>query len=117
MCHKYISDISQTSIKYGTIHGNASGSYVNETKVLDSQLNYVVSCKVNNERSTEMEEMIFQPIESVPKDQFTALYGDCFISGKPHSSLLEPPSNAKQISLKAANSMPSSQFKFMTSPN
>lgn len=31
-----------TSIKYGTIHGNASASYVNESKILDSQLNYVI---------------------------------------------------------------------------
>jgi len=30
------------SIKYGTIQGNGSASYVNENKILDSQLNYVI---------------------------------------------------------------------------
>ena len=75
---------ASTSIKYGTIHGNASASFVNETKILDSQLNYIITVKVNNESPSESYEMEFQPIEGVPKDQFTAIYGNCFISGKGH---------------------------------
>jgi hypothetical protein len=73
---------ASTSIKYGTIHGNASASFVNETKVLDSQLNYVVTVKVNNESPADSSEMTFIPIDGVPKDQFTNIYGDCFISGR-----------------------------------
>lgn len=69
------------SIKYGTIHGNASAGFVNEAKVLDSQLNYVVTVKVNNESTQEPQEMDFQPIEGLPADKFTEVYGDSFISG------------------------------------
>ena len=70
------------SIKYGTIHGNGSAAYVNENKVLSSQMNYIVSVKVNNNAVTDPETMDFQPIEDVPPENFTELYGDCFISGK-----------------------------------
>jgi hypothetical protein len=70
------------SIKYGTIHGNASASFVNENKVLDSQLNYIVSVKVNNNTQSEPEEMEFLPIDNIPAEVFTEIYGDCFISGK-----------------------------------
>lgn len=70
-----------TSIKYGTIHGNASASFVNESKVLDSQLNYVVSVKVNNIDQSEPVDMEFQPIKDLTPDRFTEVYGDSFISG------------------------------------
>lgn len=70
-----------TSIKYGTVHGNASAAFVNEGKVLESQLNYVVSVKVNNTGPTEPENMEFMPIEGLPAERFTEVYGDCFISG------------------------------------
>jgi hypothetical protein len=69
------------SIKYGTIHGNGNASFVNENKVLDSQLNYVVSVQVNNNTQTRIDEMEFQPIDHVPADKFTEVFGDCFISG------------------------------------
>ncbi|KAF1998281.1 hypothetical protein P154DRAFT_578101 [Amniculicola lignicola CBS 123094] len=69
------------SIKYGTIHGNGNASFVNETKVLDSELNYVVSVIVNNDGFAEPEEMVFQDIPDVPLDRFTEVYGDSFISG------------------------------------
>ena len=69
------------SIKYGTIHGNGNASFVNETKVLDSELNYVVSVIVNNDAHAEIEEMTFQDIPGLPLDRFTEVYGDSFISG------------------------------------
>lgn len=37
---------SSLSIKYGTIKGSGSASYVNENKVNDSDLNFIVSVKV-----------------------------------------------------------------------
>ena len=49
--------------------GNAS--FVNETKVLDSELNYVVSVIVNNDAQAMTEEMEFQDIPALPLDRFT----------------------------------------------
>ncbi|KAF2754729.1 hypothetical protein EJ05DRAFT_131526 [Pseudovirgaria hyperparasitica] len=70
------------SIGYGTIHGNGSAAFVNENKVLDSELNYIVSVAVNNDNtSVDQEDMEFQPIEDLPPDRFTEVYGDSFISG------------------------------------
>jgi hypothetical protein len=69
------------SIKYGTIHGNGNASFVNESKVLDSQLNYVVSVQVNNNSPPQTDIMEFQPINELPPDKFTEVYGDSFISG------------------------------------
>jgi hypothetical protein len=69
------------SIKYGTIHGNGNASFVNENKVLDSELNYVVSVIVNNDARDPIEEMEFQDIPGLPLDRFTEVYGDSFISG------------------------------------
>jgi hypothetical protein len=69
------------SIKYGTIHGNGNASFVNETKVLDSELNYVVSVIVNNDARATIDDMEFQDIPGLPLDRFTEVYGDSFISG------------------------------------
>jgi hypothetical protein len=69
------------SIKYGTIHGNGNASFVNENKVLDSELNYIVSVTVNNDAQSPAEEMEFQDIPGLPLDRFTEVYGDTFVSG------------------------------------
>ncbi|OCK84939.1 hypothetical protein K432DRAFT_413635 [Lepidopterella palustris CBS 459.81] len=69
------------SIKYGTIHGNGNASFVNETKVLDSELNYVVSVVVNNDAQAESQDMEFEPIPGLKLERFTEVYGDSFISG------------------------------------
>ncbi|GIJ84832.1 hypothetical protein Asppvi_003683 [Aspergillus pseudoviridinutans] len=69
------------SIKFGTIHGNASAAFVNENKVLESHLNYVVSVKVNNDAPAEPVDIKFIPIEGIEPEDFTGIYGDSFISG------------------------------------
>ncbi|CAI6321109.1 unnamed protein product [Periconia digitata] len=69
------------SIKYGTIHGNGNASFVNENKVLESELNYVVSVMVNNDARAIKKDMEFQDISGLPLDRFTEVYGDSFISG------------------------------------
>ncbi|KAF2799273.1 hypothetical protein K505DRAFT_231459, partial [Melanomma pulvis-pyrius CBS 109.77] len=69
------------SIKYGTIHGNGNASFVNENKVLDSELNYVVSVIVNNDALAATEDMDFLDIPGLPLERFTEVYGDSFISG------------------------------------
>jgi hypothetical protein len=73
---------ASASIKYGTIHGNASAGFVNENKVLNSELSYVVTVTVNNNTHAEPAEMIFQEIEELPAEDFTEVYGDAFISGE-----------------------------------
>ncbi|KAF2277097.1 uncharacterized protein EI97DRAFT_441851 [Westerdykella ornata] len=69
------------SIRYGTIHGNGNASFVNEARVLDSELNYIVSVIVNNDSHSPIEDMEFQDIPGLPLDRFTEVYGDSFISG------------------------------------
>jgi hypothetical protein len=70
------------SISYGTVHANGSAAFVNESKVLDSQLNYIVSVSVSNDAKTvDMETLEFQPIDELPPTEFTKAYGDSFISG------------------------------------
>lgn len=73
---------ASASIKYGTIHGNASAGFVNENKVLNSQLSYVVTVTVNNNTHARPATMEFQPIDDLPAEDFTEVYGDAFISGK-----------------------------------
>ena len=53
---------------------------IHESTLHDSQLNYMVSVKVTNESQSEQEDMEFQPIDNVPPERFTQVYGDCFIS-------------------------------------
>lgn len=72
---------ASASIKYGTIHGNASAGFVNENKVLNSQLSYVVTVTVNNNTDAKPATMTFQPIDDLPAEDFTEVYGDAFISG------------------------------------
>jgi hypothetical protein len=69
------------SISYGTIHGNGSASFVNESKVLDSELNYVITVTVSNDQQCEEMDMEFVGINTLPPEEFTKVYGDCFISG------------------------------------
>ncbi len=71
---------TSASIKYGTIGGNAGAGFANEGKVLTSQLNYVISVKVNNEAPVRQQQMVFQELEGLDPKRFTDVYGDCFIS-------------------------------------
>ncbi len=72
---------SSASIKYGTIKGAGSASIVNENKVNQSDLNYIVTVKVTNETSPVADKMTFNPIGELDNKQFTDVFGDCFISG------------------------------------
>ena len=58
----------------------ANSAMIHESAIHDAQLNYMVSVKVTNESRPEQEEMEFQPVEGIPPDRFTHVYGDCFIS-------------------------------------
>ena len=89
---------SSASIKYGTIKGAGSSSIVNENKVNQSDLNYIVTVKVTNETSPIGEKFTFNPIPELENSKFTEVFGsswhsyhslslslmsagDCFISG------------------------------------
>ncbi|KAL6716106.1 hypothetical protein ACLMJK_005672 [Lecanora helva] len=72
---------SSASIKYGTIKGAGSTSIVNENKVNQSDLNYIVTVKVTNETSPLADKMTFNPIPELDNRRFTEVFGDCFISG------------------------------------
>ena len=72
---------SSASIKYGTIKGAGSASIVNENKVNQSDLNYIVTVKVTNETSPVADRMTFNPIPEMENSKFTEVFGDCFISG------------------------------------
>lgn len=72
---------SSASIKYGTIKGSGSANIVNENKVNQSDLNYIVTVKVTNETSPVADRMTFNPIAELDNKRFTDVFGDCFISG------------------------------------
>jgi hypothetical protein len=72
---------SSASIKYGTVKGAGSASIVNENKVNQSDLNYIVTVKVTNETSPIADKMTFNPINELDNNNFTDVFGDCFISG------------------------------------
>ena len=66
---------SSASIKYGTIKGAGSSSIVNENKVNQSDLNYIVTVKVTNETSPLADRMTFNPIPEMENSKFTEVFG------------------------------------------
>lgn len=71
---------SYALVKYATVEANANAAMIHESRLHDSQLNYMVSVKVSNESESSQEPMQFQPIENLPPEKFAQAYGDCFIS-------------------------------------
>ncbi|MCJ1401703.1 hypothetical protein MMC11_004920 [Xylographa trunciseda] len=72
---------ASASIKYGTVKGSGSASFVNENKVSQSDVSYIITVKVTNETSTIADHMAFNPLENMDPRHFTDFFGDCFISG------------------------------------
>ncbi|MCJ1319163.1 hypothetical protein MMC15_004496 [Xylographa vitiligo] len=72
---------ASASIKYGTVKGSGSASFVNENKVSQSDVSYIITVKVTNETSTIADHMVFNPLENIDPRRFTDFFGDCFISG------------------------------------
>ena len=66
---------TSASIKYGTIKGSGSASIVNENKVNQSDLNYIVTVKVTNETSPVADKMTFNPIPELDGSKFTEVFG------------------------------------------
>ena len=72
---------SSASIKYGTIKGSGSASIVNENKVMQSDLNYIVTVKVTNETSPVADKMTFNPIPELDTSKFTEVFGEYPVEG------------------------------------
>lgn len=72
---------ASASIKYGTVKGSGSASFVNENKVSQSDLNYIITVKVTNAVHTYPDQMKFNPMDDLDPKDFTEVFGDCFISG------------------------------------
>ena len=66
---------SSASIKYGTVKAAGSASFVNESKIESSDLNYVVTVKVTNQTSPIADKMTFNPIPELDNAKFTEVFG------------------------------------------
>ncbi|KIW70780.1 hypothetical protein PV04_03021 [Phialophora macrospora] len=72
------------SVKMGTVTASGSGAFVQEDKVRDSSLTYILTVKVMNDLvQPDTSAMTFNKVDAVygSKEQFINAYGDGFISG------------------------------------
>ena len=72
---------ASASIKYGTVKGSGSAGFVNENKVSQSDINYIITVKVTNAMTIIPNDMTFLPLEGLDPRDFTEVFGDSFISG------------------------------------
>ncbi|KAF7324485.1 Major facilitator superfamily MFS-1 [Mycena kentingensis (nom. inval.)] len=61
--------------------GKASATFVDTNKIKESDINYLISAKVVNQRLEAPDLTQFAPLANVPASEFTNVYGDSFISG------------------------------------
>ena len=76
---------SSASIKYGTVKAAGSASFVNESKIESSDLNYIVTVKVTNQTSPIADKMTFNPIPELDNAKFTEVFGKIFLNAPVHS--------------------------------
>jgi hypothetical protein len=69
------------SVKVGSVTGSGSGAYIDEDKIKESDINFIIQVKVTNQTTEIHGEPEFNPIDGLTSPQFTDLYGDTFISG------------------------------------
>ncbi|KAB8221106.1 hypothetical protein BDV33DRAFT_190697 [Aspergillus novoparasiticus] len=70
------------TIKYNNlIDGTGKGTFINSNKIKDADINFLISVKVINQTVTDNGLTEFVPIDNLPAEQFTEVYGDTFISG------------------------------------
>ena len=63
------------SIKTSTIGGKASGSYVDSDKFKESDINFHLQVKVNNQIDNPRKFDRFDKLEGVKKEEFSEIYG------------------------------------------
>jgi hypothetical protein len=69
------------SVKVGTVTGSGSGSYIDEDKIKQSDINFIITVKVTNQKTGMPGEAQFNSIEGLDRSKFADTYGDTFISG------------------------------------
>lgn len=72
---------SSATISYASSHSNGSASFVKENSISESDINFIVSVKVTNELPINPTQLEFRPLDGLEPDQFSEVYGDCFIAG------------------------------------
>jgi hypothetical protein len=72
-------------------NANGTGSFINSNKIKTSDLNFLISCKVVNQTVMEDNLTKFMPLPNLKPENFTDIYGDCFISGQLHFTVLSLP--------------------------
>jgi hypothetical protein len=69
------------SVKVGTVTGSGSGGYIDEDKIKESDINFIVQVKVTNKTIQVPDDSTFNGIKGLDQGKFTDIYGDTFISG------------------------------------
>lgn len=72
---------AQLTVKMGGVGGSGSGSYVDERKIKESDINFMVKVKVVNQNTLMRGKAEFNEIPGLPRSKFGDIYGDTFISG------------------------------------
>ena len=69
------------SIKAGKFGGSGRGAFIDSDKFKESDLNFYISVKVVNQTINFKDALVYNPVRSVDKENFNAVFGDGFISG------------------------------------
>ena len=72
---------ASASTKYGTVKSSGSTAFVNENKVSQSDVNYIITAMVKNAMTIIPNDITFLPLEGMDLRDFTEVFGDSFISG------------------------------------
>ncbi|KAG9495533.1 hypothetical protein J7337_013782 [Fusarium musae] len=69
------------SIKYDAFDAKGKVGFLNTSKVKEADATFMISVKVVNQVIYDHSLINFQPIEGISAENFTEVYGDCFVSG------------------------------------
>ncbi|KAH8173563.1 hypothetical protein LIA77_07818 [Sarocladium implicatum] len=69
------------AIKYDAFDAKGKVGFVNTSKIKESDVTFLISVKVVNQVIHDHSLTHFQPISGVEANNFTDVYGDCFVSG------------------------------------
>ncbi|KAH7146774.1 hypothetical protein B0J13DRAFT_621722 [Dactylonectria estremocensis] len=69
------------SIKYDAFDAKGKVGFLNTSKVKEADVTFLISVKVVNQVIFDHSLIHFQPIDGVGAENFTEVYGDCFVSG------------------------------------
>jgi hypothetical protein len=75
-------------VKFGKGGIGGNGDFMNVSKIKNADLTFMVSCKVVNQITMDSSLTRFSPVTGLKPADFTRVYGDTFISGKHHDTLV-----------------------------